>query len=964
MPIPQLSQKKYHRSWKDKQGSYGPQKKQRSFNKNNSSWWKKLIFNKKIFLGLGLIVFFFILSGIGVIAWMSQDLPDPNHLMERDIAQSTKIYDRTGEILLYEMHGEQQRTLKKLDEIPDHVKQAIIAMEDRNFYRHPGFSLLAISRTIVTDLVRREMAGASTITQQLVKNAILTPEKTFTRKIKELILAYRIEQGFSKDEILKMYLNEIPFGGTTYGVEAASRHYFDKSVEDVSLGEAAILAALPQAPSFYSPYGPNKEILIQRKNYILNLMHEQGYITEGEMKEAQEEKIHFRAPTSNIVAPHFVMYVKSILSQKYGQKMLEQGGLEIHTSLDVYKQKIAEETVSKKAKENAEKHNASNAGLVSIDPKTGEILAMVGSKNYFSQEIEGEFNVATANRQPGSSLKPIVYASLFEKGFTPNTKVFDVVTNFSQNPDNPYEPKNYNLKEHGLISLRDSLAGSLNIPAVKALYLAEMENVFSLLNKLGYSGFNDKDRYGLSLVLGGGEVKLLEHTNAFSAFSREGLINPITPVLKIKGPDGRVIEEAEDRQEKVLDPKVARMINSILSDEGARSFTFGNDRNLSLENRQVAVKTGTTNNYRDAWTIGYTPSLVTGVWAGNNDNSQMSRGSGGSRVAAPIWNEYMQRVLGDTPREKFRELGDIKTGKPAIDGELEFEKTVEIDTISGLLATEYTPQKYIEEKTYTYMPRSILYYVDKKDPLGSEPKESSTDPLFENWERAVQRYAEESEDYSTSSIPTEYDNVHKPEFRPELTLLYPKDGEIIEEGFLEAEVEVSAPRGVNSVSYYINDQLLREVRNYPFNLNRDISFLENGYHELKLVACDDVGNCTEKSIDFNLILEERDLNNEELGVSWLSPRDGTSLNKFNFPIDLEFSVNPVERISKINVFFKEKGTSTDGETIYSRVAPEEEVVEIGWEKPPRAGVYDVIIESHLWGGEVKRSKALTIVVNE
>ncbi|HMB65405.1 MAG TPA: penicillin-binding transpeptidase domain-containing protein, partial [Patescibacteria group bacterium] len=333
-----------------------------------------------------------------------------------------------------------------------------------------------------------------------------------------------------------------------------------------------------------------------------------------------------------------------------------------HTSLDMYKQKLAEQAVQDRMETNEEKYQATNAGLVSLDPKTGQILAMVGSRDYFSDNIEGAFNVTTAKRQPGSSMKPIVYSSLFNKGFTPQTKLFDVVTNFSNNSD-PYEPKNYDLKEHGLISIRKALAGSLNIPAVKSLYLAGMDNVFELTQQLGYSTFSDRSRFGLSLVLGGGEVKLLEHTNAYSAFAREGVVHPISPVLKIENSQGEVIEEYQKRERRVLKSGVARMINSILSDNQARAYTYGLDNWLTLENRPVAAKTGTTNSYRDAWTIGYTPSLVTGVWVGNNDNSKMKRGASGGNVAAPIWNKYMQTVLGDTPVETFRELGDIKTGK-------------------------------------------------------------------------------------------------------------------------------------------------------------------------------------------------------------------------------------------------------------------------------------------------------------
>ena len=967
MPIPQLSQNKYQQSWKDRQNT-SSRTPSRNPNKNNKPFWKRLFFSKKTLLFLIVAGIVFILSGLGVVAWMSRDLPDPNQLMDRDVAQSTKIFDRTGETLLYEIHGQQQRTLKTLEEIPNYAEHATIAMEDKNFYKHSGFSLWAIFRTAITDIVYGKMAGASTITQQLVKNAVLTPEKTFTRKIKELILAYQIEQKYSKDEILQMYLNEIPYGGTAYGIEAASQHYFGKKVEDISLAEAATLASLPKAPSYYSPYGPHKDLLLQRKDYILKLMEEQGYISEKEKKEAQNQELDFKEPSSNIKAPHFVMYIKSILAQKYGQKMLEQGGLKIHTSLDMYKQKLAEQAVQDRMETNEEKYQATNAGLVSLDPKTGQILAMVGSRDYFSDNIEGAFNVTTAKRQPGSSMKPIVYSSLFNKGFTPQTKLFDVVTNFSNNSD-PYEPKNYDLKEHGLISIRKALAGSLNIPAVKSLYLAGMDNVFELTQQLGYSTFSDRSRFGLSLVLGGGEVKLLEHTNAYSAFAREGVVHPISPVLKIENSQGEVIEEYQKRERRVLKSGVARMINSILSDNQARAYTYGLDNWLTLENRPVAAKTGTTNSYRDAWTIGYTPSLVTGVWVGNNDNSKMKRGASGGNVAAPIWNKYMQTVLGDTPVETFRELGDIKTGKPAIDGNLDFEKTVKIDKASGLLATEHTPEEYIKEVSYKTQPHSILYYVNKKNPLGSKPKDPSQDPQFKNWEKAVQRYARESEEYKTGStsvsIPTKYDNVHQPALRPDLEILSPNNKETLQDEELEVKIKTSAPRGVDKAVYYINGQLLEQIDSYPFDLEYDIDFLSNGYHELGVEICDDVGNCTRKNIIINLKLKDNSVSDQNMDISWLSPSNGVIVNRVDFPINLEVNINPLKKISKAEMITTlVSATSSPQQKLNSWYSIRNNNLNFDWDRPKQTGTYEIVLKVHTWEGDIKTSQPLTINVNK
>ena len=405
--------------------------------------WPKII---KFF---GALLILFLMISVFAFWWLSRDLPSPNKLLEREIAQSTKIYDRKGETILYEIHGDQKRTLVNLDQIPDHVKQATIAIEDKDFYNHGAFSLWAMFRTAVTNVLFHRRAGGSTLTQQFVKNALLTSEKTYTRKIKELILAYRIEKKFSKDEILQMYLNEIPYGSNAYGVEAASQRYFGKSISQVNLAEAAILAALPQAPTRYSPYGPNRDTLIARQRYILDLMAEQGYISKEEAAEAKDFPLQFKPlqENGNIIAPHFVMEIKGQLAEKYGEKMLEQGGLKIYSTIDLEKQKIAEEAVMTQAEKNVKNFGANNAALFSIDAKTGDILAMVGSRDYFNDDIDGQVNLTLRPRQPGSSFKPVVYATAFMKGYTPRTVLFDVVTNFSLDPDKPYEPHNYNGQE-------------------------------------------------------------------------------------------------------------------------------------------------------------------------------------------------------------------------------------------------------------------------------------------------------------------------------------------------------------------------------------------------------------------------------------------------------------------------------------------------------------------------------------
>ncbi len=972
MPIPQLpkktrsgqgwrdSRKKYYVSRPKSGGSYHGKRNYLPYNKRHSRGILPKI-SAKTLVGF---VFVLIIAGglfsLAAFAWLSRGLPNPNQLMDREVAQSTKIFDRTGENILYEIHGAEKRTLITLDQIPESLKWATISIEDKNFYEHGGFSLWAIFRTAVTNVLFGKKAGGSTLTQQLIKNAVLTSEKTYTRKIKELIMAYRVEKKFSKDEILQMYFNEIPYGSTAYGVEAASQRYFGKSVKDINLAEAAILAALPQAPSRYSPYGSNKDALIKRQKLILDKMAEYGHITKEEAERAKAVEVEFQEPTENITAPHFVMYVKEILAEKYGEKMIEQGGLKIYTTLDLYKQKIAEEVIKERAEKNEEKYNASNAALISIDPKTGQVLAMVGSRDYFNDDIDGQVNITTSLRQPGSSMKPLVYAAAFAKGYTPNTILYDVVTNFSNNPNEPYEPRNYDNKERGPVTIRKALAGSLNVPAVKAIYLAGIDNVLDLADKFGYTSLSDRDRFGLSLVLGGGEVKLIEHANAFGVFAREGKFHPVTTILKIEDKDGKVIEEFKGKKERdVLDPKIARLINDILSDNQARAYAFGETNWLTLGSRPVAAKTGTTNDYRDAWTIGYTPSIVTGVWVGNNDNSQMKRGAAGGVVAAPIWHDYMSRVLGDTPIEYFKKPEIKKTGKPVLDGQIEGNTKVKIDRASGLLATEYTPESYIEERTYTEA-HSILYYVNKDDPLGPAPEDPSQDPQFELWESRVLEWAKK-QGFASSTPPVKYDNLHKPENRPNFTIESPANKQMITEQILRADIKASAPRGIGRAEYYIDDNLVYINRSYPFNLEKNINFLPNGFHNLKVKVCDDIDNCSEKDLEFNLILDETQKNND-IGLSWAELSDGIALNNIDFPLSLKMKITNPSQVAKVNFYYQEEGS--DKKTLIKSHAPiDTDLVEIFWTTVPPTGTYKLFAEAIGWNNQLEKSEEITVIIN-
>lgn len=940
MPIPQLK-----KVWTKPSKNNQPNKKTKSLKK------RLFLFVLKAIPVLIILAFFY-------ISYLSKDLPNPNQLMNREVAQSTKIYDRTGEHILYEIHGDQKRTLVTLNEIPDVAKQATIAIEDKNFYKHGGVSWWAIFRTMITNVIYNRRAGGSTLTQQFVKNAILTPEKKITRKIKELVLSEKIEKKFTKDQILQMYLNEIPYGSNAYGIQAASQKYFGKDVKDVNLAEAAILAALPQSPSRYSPYGPNKNLLLERKNYVLDLMAEQGYISEAQRDEAKKQEIKFQAADNNMTAPHFVMYVKEILGEKYGEKAVEQGGYKIYTTLDVDKQKFAEEAITKNTETYPQKYNANNAALVALDPKTGQILAMVGSRDYFNDAIDGQVNVALSPRQPGSSIKPIVYATLFEKGYTPNTILYDVVTNFSTDPAKAYEPHDYDGKERGPVTIRQALAGSLNIPAVKAIYLAGINKVLDQAESMGYTTFSDRSRFGLSLVLGGGEVKLLEHANAFSAFAREGAMSPTVAILKIEDKDGKVLEEYKPEDKQVLSPRSAQMINSILSDNAARTFVFGAKNHLTLPGRAVAAKTGTTNDFKDAWTIGYTPSLVAGVWVGNNDATKMKTGSDGSVLAAPIWQEFMTKALGDSPAETFTAPEDIKTGKAILDGDLKSGQTVLLDKISGLLATSSTPPELIETKT-VHEHHSILFYVDKDNPLGPAPKNPAQDPQFNAWETAVIDWAKKNNEYTDSGLPTEYDNLHTPENKPTIKIISPLENETLKERVMTAKVEVAAARGVKSVEYYLNNNLFDTVYQAPFSLSKEINFISNGYNNLKARACDDIGNCAEASLNFNLLLENP-WHGGQTGLIINSPQNGLALNGIDFPLTIAFSTTNPQQIAKINFLIKKSGNIP--EIIANIKNPSDTNLSVFWEGTPAPGDYTLYGELYDWSGEIKKSNEINLSV--
>ena len=657
----------------------------------------------KIAAKLALLAFFglvaLLILGAASFAFYAKDLPRPDKIV-RSEGFSTKIYDRNGE-LLYDIFANQRRTPVDITQVPQHLCNATIAIEDKNFYKHGGFDPTGWFRAVYNIIVHHRLQGGSTLTQQLVKNALLTQQRTITRKLKEFILAIQIESRYSKDQILQMYFNETPYGGTAWGVEAAAEIYFGKKVSELNLVESAILAGLPQLPSVYSPFSDNPKAYIARTTQVLRRMREDGYITRPQEEEAvkQLDKVEFAKEGASFKAPHFVMYVKKQLEDRYGQQLVEQGGLRVTTTLDLKLQEEAQKAVSEEIKK-VESLHITNGAAVVLDPQKGEILAMVGSKDYNDPNYDGKVNVTLSLRQPGSAIKPVTYLTALKKGYTASTLLMDTPTTFPGGVGLPdYKPVNYDGKFHGPLQVRYTLGNSINMSAVKMLAMVGIKEMLKTSYDLGLSTLeptaDNLKRFGLSVTLGGGEVRLLELAGAYSSFANGGLkIEPVS-ILKVTDKDGKVLEEKKDIPgKKVITPEQAFIISHILSDNSARLITFGERSALVVSNRTIAVKTGTTNDKRDNWTIGWTPQAIVGVWVGNNDNSQMKEVSSGVSGAAPIWRRIITTALADKS----------SVGFPVPEGVV----TAEVDQISGFRAHDGYPSR-------------VEYFIKGTEPTGEDP---------------------------------------------------------------------------------------------------------------------------------------------------------------------------------------------------------------------------------------------------
>lgn len=951
MPIHHLRVHRHERVRNSHHNAQNPHPEQR---RNWKKHWKRLLFRGILLAGAGGA-----LLAVAAFAWFSRELPDPNKILEREVAQSTRIYARDETTLLYEIHGDERRTVIPLEDIPKYMRDATVAIEDKNFYTHPGIDIRGVLRAIFVNTFTGSKTGGSTITQQFIKNAILTSEKTYTRKIKEAVLAFEIERKLSKDQILQLYLNEIPYGSTAYGVESAARYYFAKPANKLTLAESAVLAALPQAPTRYSPYGNNRELLIGRQKYILDQMVEQGYITRDEAEAAKTQELTFQSQREDIHAPHFVFYVRSLLVERFGEKQVDQGGLKVITTLDSAKQDAAERAVQA-GREKVEKYGGTNAALVSLDAKTGDILAMVGSFDYFNDDIDGQVNVALATRQPGSSFKPLVYSTAFKVGYTPETMIFDLETKFSKT----YTPKNYDGGQRGPLSFRQALAGSLNIPAVKVTYLIGLENLKDTTRAFHYSIPEESiDKCGLASALGCTEVTLLEHANAYATFAREGVYHPARAVLRVEDAAGKeLLREGENPDgERVFEEDPMRKLNSVLSD--ARVRTFGQSV-LGLPDRQLASKTGTTNEFVDAWAMGYTPSYATGVWVGRNkEPKQMKAGADGSVVAGPIYIAYMKEIHKGLPAETFRAPEPDKPDKPVLRGEIDVMTTVSVDSVTGKRipdeCLETYPAKYVTQKTFKET-HTILHWVEKLKPRGTSPEHPENDPQYKEWESRVQAWAR---GHGYEPIPTTYEDCsfHAREADPTVTITYPEDGATMDEVTFDirGEYSLAKDRKVKKVEYFIDTVSIGTVDKSPYRLDHTPTNLTNGNHTVTMKVFDDIGNFGSDTAPFVFKRSEEGT----ASVTLTEPKPNSTFTASDFPVTLEARVENPESVSSLKFYVRDMATEED--TLISTVSEDiEETVTTAWDTAAKNGSYRLFVKATTLTGGTTTSDFVKVTIEE
>jgi membrane peptidoglycan carboxypeptidase len=877
---------------------------------------------------LGLITF------AGTVAILSIGLPDVTNLEYISADQSTQIFDKDGN-LLYTIHGEENREQIPLDEISKYLVDATVTIEDDGFFEHGGFDIWALGKVAMYELFGiGTQRGGSTITQQYIKNTFLSPERTYIRKAKELILAIRLERAFSKEEILELYLNRIPYGNNAYGIEKAAEIYLNKTAKELTLGESALLAALPQAPTRYNPYGQNqyshllkefsqeelayrnieKESDLEMEEYsrgligkyvdlgngetvyiagrsdiVLKRMQELDKITVEQRQEALNgiQQIAFNKYKEPIKHPHFVFYIKQILEEKYGKDVVERGGLKVTTTLDSELQDSVEKFVEEQGKINEESYKVNNAAVLTINAKTGHILAMVGSRDYFNEEIDGNVNVTLRPRQPGSSFKPIMYARAFLNGYGPGSVIYDIPTKIG-----PDAPQNYDGKWQGQITIRQALGKSRNIPAVKAYFLAgEQDEIIDLAAKMGIKSLNKKNSYGYPLALGAGEIPLMEMVTAYGVFANNGKKPEVTGILKVENSNGDILEEWKQKEfEEVLDPQVAYLINNILSD---REASVGS--RLFIDGKINAAKTGTSTKENkkasggkkvhpsDGWTMGYSPTIVTGVWIGNTDGTALGFNADGYNAAALIFQAVMKKALEDIPAEPFPEPKGIQhiqiskasgklpgpnTPKDMVKTEIfasfsvptEIEDTffkVKLDKISGLLATEFTPPDAVEEVLFQNH-KPIADMLNWANEIKEYYETIGKDELTPPDGTPAEGEATATQNVKIGTPPTEYDNVHTAQtakLAPKIKIVSPSSQSTVEIGNLQVGISLSAPNGVEKVEFYLDDQKKFFSTTSPFtgyiNISKFIDKSKSHFIVAKVV--DSLGYGDQSAIEIKVV---------------------------------------------------------------------------------------------------------------
>lgn len=795
------------------------------------------------------------ITGI-LLVILAKDLPRPDRVVRKE-GFATKIYDRNNK-LIYDVFENQKRTLIQLYQVPKTLKEATVAIEDKDFYKHKGFDPKGYLRSIYYIFVRHRLQGGSTLTQQLVKNVLLTSERTVKRKIKEFVLALEIESKYSKDQILQMYLNEAPYGGTTWGVEEASRTYFGKSASELNLTQSAILAGLPQSPSTYSPFGKNPGAYVSRTKDVLRRMREDSYISEEEEKKSLEEleNIVFASQSGTLKAPHFVMYVKKILEEKYGEKAVERGGLRVTTSVDLDFQERVQEIVSSEIAK-MEKLHITNGAAIVMDPKNGAILAMVGSKGYDDPDYDGKFNVVLAKRQPGSAIKPVTYVAALKKGYTASTLLMDCLTSFPGGANKPdYIPTNYDGKEHGPLHVRFALGNSINIAAVKMLAMIGIREMLTTAFDMGLTTLEPTEenisRFGLSVTLGGGEVRLLDLAAAYSAFANEGARIEPTAILKVTDKDGNTLEEfREVPGKRVLSKGESFIISHILSDNSARLLTFSENSLLKFSDRQVAVKTGTTNDKRDNWAIGWTPQVIVGSWVGNNDNTPMKSVASGVSGATPIWRKVILDYLKNKQVENFLLPEEVVS--------------VDVDAVSGfrahdnfpsrseffILGTEPSDNDPVHKKIRLckgqgklaspvdiargdFEEKEFLIFKES-DPSVKSKDTSASSGQTDRWQKGIDSWLAKQSDSRYRPPPTDYcDSINQ----VNVSIVSPSNQSQTGSSF-KIKIEPVSFNDIVKVEIFINGESKKQITSPPYEIEVT---LPDGKYTIKAVVKDTKGN--------------------------------------------------------------------------------------------------------------------------